>query len=217
MRSWSKRERALGVALALSVVAAIVVPAQADDSTDGGAAAPASSIGAEGDAAQVPLIAAKGAPARAPLPAKIDPPPMVDGLANCLRRHGAQLPAIRPEGDELPVPRPKGDKLPAIRPEDELPVPRPADDEAFGRAAEACGLPEPPPGTDPFPLSDAQIEAESAKLDEFVRCMRAHGARLGDPVVEGDRIAIEPGSDAFSEEFLAAQRDCGGLPLPPAP
>ena len=214
MRSWSKRERALGVALALSVAAAIVVPAQADDSTDGDAAAPASSIGADGDAARTPLIAAQGAPARArlipihgdagraPLPAEVDPPPATDGLADCLRRHGAQLPAIRPEGDDLP---------------DELPVPRPADDEAFSRAAEACGLPEPPPGTDPFPLSDAQIEAETAKLDEFVRCMRAHGARFGEPVVERDRIAIEPPSDAFSEEFLAAQRDCGGLPLPPAP
>ena len=211
MRSWSKRERALGAALALSVVAAIVVPAQADDSTDGGAAAPASSTAAEGDAAQAPLIAAQGAPARArlipiqggdaaraSLPAEVDPPPAADGLADCLRRHGAQLPAIRPEGDELPVPRP-------------------ADDEAFSRAAEACGLPEPPRGTDPFPLSDAQIEAESAKLDEFVRCMRAHGARFGEPVVERDRIAIEPPSDAFSEAFLAAQRDCGGLPLPPAP
>jgi hypothetical protein len=213
MRSWSKRERALGAALALSVVAAIVVPAQADDSTDGGAAAPASSTAAEGDAAQAPLIAARGAPARArlipirgaparaTLPAEVDPPPAADGLTDCLRRHGAQLPAIRPEGDELP---------------DELPVPRPAD-EAFSRAAEACGLPEPPRGADPFPLSDAQIEAETAKLDEFVRCMRAHGARFGEPVVERDRIAIEPPSDAFSEEFLAAQRDCGGLPLPPAP
>ena len=174
MRNWTKRERGLGVALALIVVAAIAVPAWADDGAGEVAAEPAPSVAGEEDAVPEP-----------------------DGLGDCLRRHGAPLPAIRPEGDELPAPPP-------------------VDDQAFGRAGRACGLPEPPPGTDPFPLSDQQIEAERAKLNEFVRCMRAHGERMGDPEVERDRIAIPLAGDAFREEFLAAQRACGGPPGPPA-
>jgi hypothetical protein len=178
MKQWSRRERGLGAALVLAVAGAVVVPAWAGDSD------PAS-------VELAPLPSGDGAGA-------VAPPQEPDGLADCLRRHGANLPAARPEGDELPVP-----------------IPRPDFDEAFRDAAEACGMPEPPPGTDPFPLTDEQIEAQRDALTDFVRCMREHGQELGEPEVDRNRIAIPLPRDAFSEEFLDAQRACGGPPVPP--
>jgi hypothetical protein len=174
MKNWSRRERGLGAALVLAVAGAIVVPAWAGGED-----------GAEVEQAQAPSAGA------------VVPPREPDGLAECLRRHGAGLPASRPEGDELPTP-----------------IPRP-DDEAFARAAQECGLPEPPPGTDPFPLSDEEIKAQREDLTRFARCMREHGQEFGEPEVDRNRIAIPIGPGAFSEEFLAAQRACGGPPVPP--
>ena len=177
MRNWSRRERRLGAALVLAVAAAIVVPAWAGEDD------PASV-----EAAPLPSGDGGGAVVPAEEP---------DGLADCLRRHGANLPASRPEGDELPVP-----------------IPRPDFDEEFRAAAEACGLPEGPRGPDPFPLSDEQIEAQRGALTDFVRCMREHGQELGDPQVDRNGIAIHIPPDAFSEQFLDAQRACGGPPVP---
>jgi hypothetical protein len=85
---------------------------------------------------------------------------------------------------------------------------------ATRRAAEACGLPEKPPGTDRFPLTDEQIQAKREALSGFVRCMREHGQELGEPDVDRNRIAIPLPPDAFSEQFLEAQRACGGPPIP---
>jgi hypothetical protein len=120
-----------------------------------------------------------------------------DPLRDCLLRHGAPI-------GERPTDAP---------PADELPPPPDFDDAAFAAAAEACGMTDPPPGTDPFPLSDDQIAAWTQRLDEYVACMRDHGQNLGDPDIERDRIAIELDPGAFSEEFLAAERDCGGPPV----
>ena len=122
--------------------------------------------------------------------------PEPDGLVRCLGRHGADLPAVRPE--ELPAP-----------------VPRPADDGGFNRAAKACGLPEPPPGHNPFPLTDEQISEQRDALAGFVRCMREHSQELGEPDVSRHAITIPLPRDAFSERFLDAQRDCGGPPAGP--
>lgn len=179
MKSWTRRERGLGAALALAVTAVIVVPAWADD----------------GDSASVEPAPLPSGDARGVVVAV--PAPGSDGLVDCLRRHGAELPAMRPEGNELPAP-----------------LPRP-DDGAFHRAAEACGLPEPPPGDDPFPLSDEQIEAQRDELKGFVRCMREHGQELGEPEVNRHGIGIALPREAFSERFLDAERDCGGPPAGP--
>jgi hypothetical protein len=121
--------------------------------------------------------------------------PEADGLVRCLQRHGADLPVPRPE--ELPAP-----------------LPRPADDGSFRRATEACGLPEPPPGHNPFPLTDEQIDRQRELLTDFVRCMGEHGQELGQPEVDRNGIVVRIPPDAFSEEFLDAQRACGGPPLP---
>jgi hypothetical protein len=189
MRNWSLRERGLAAALAISIAAVIVVPAWADSAD-------------EAEPPPPPHGAGEVEPAPDPSDAGIavtDPEEQqeLDALGECLRRHGAPLPETRPE-DPAALPR-----LPA-----EI-------DGAFHQAAEACGLAEPPPGTDPFPLSDEEIAAERKALEEFVACMRAHGQQLGDPEVERDRIAIALGPGAFSEEFLAAQRECGGPPGSP--
>jgi hypothetical protein len=178
MKNWSRRERGLGAALVLAVAAAVVVPAWAGDG-DQASVEPAPPPSGDGDGALVP--------AEEP-----------DGLADCLRRHGADLPMLRPEGDELPAP-----------------IPRPDFHETFRRAVEACGLPEPPPGHDPFPLTDEQIETQRETLTDFVRCMREHGEELGDPEVDRNRIVIHIPLDAFSEQFLDAQRACGGPPIGP--
>ena len=179
MNNWSRRERGLGAALVLAVAGAIVVPAWAGDGEDGDATS----------VERAPLPSGDGAGAVA---RELEP----DGLTDCLRRHGANLPVPRPETDELPVP-----------------VPRP-DDDAFRHAVEACGMPEPPPGHDPFPLTDEQIDAQREALTDFVRCMREHGEELGDPEVDRNRITVHIPPDAFSEQFLDAQRACGGPPLP---
>jgi hypothetical protein len=184
MRNWSRRERGLGAALVLAVAAAIAVPAWAGDG-DPASVEPATVASGEGGA----VIAA------------VKP----DGLADCLRRHGANLPVRRPEGDEqLLVPKPRLDDDGGFR-------------RTFRRAAEACGLPEPPRGHDPFPLTDEQIQTMRDKLTAFVGCMRDHGQELGDPEIDRNRIKILLPSpkDAFSEEFLDAQRACGGPPVGP--
>jgi hypothetical protein len=188
MRKWTLRGRALAAALMISVAAAVVVPAWADSTEE---EAPAPTPPGTGEVEPAPDPSADAI-------AVTDPEERqeLDALGECLRRHGAPLPA-----------------RPAEAPEDLPPPPELEGD--FHRAAEACGLPEPPPGTDPFPLSDEEIAEQRAALDEFVACMRAHGQQLGDPEVERDRIAIALGPGAFSEEFLAAQRECGGPPGAP--
>jgi hypothetical protein len=123
----------------------------------------------------------------------------LDGLGDCLRRHGAALPRTRSEKNPFTVPFPRPDDL------------------GLREAAKACGLDDPPPGPDPFPLSDEEIAAQRAALEEFIECMRDRGQQLGEPEVDRDRIAIRLGPRAFDEEFLAAQRECGGPPPPPAP
>jgi hypothetical protein len=188
MRSWSARKSAIAAALVIGVGAAIVVPAWANSPEE---AEPSPPPAGGGDVERAPVPSGSGI-------ALTDPEEQeeLDALGECLRRHGAPLPEERPEDPaELPLP-------------DDI-------EGAFATAAEACGLPEPPPGTDPFPLSDEQIAVEREALDEFVACMREHGQDVGDPVVERDRIAIALGPGAFSEEFLAAQRECGGPPVPP--
>jgi hypothetical protein len=168
MRIWTGAKGGLAAAALLSAAVVIVVPAWGkDDPVSNGGEPAAAATGAE----------------RAEL----------DGLGDCLRRHGAPL-GDRAAGDPADLP------------------PAPFDDDAFAAAAAACGMTDPPPGTDPFPLSDDQIAAETKRLEAYVNCMRARGQSLGDPVVERDRIAIELGPGAFSEEFLAAQRECGGPP-----
>ena len=218
MKNWSRRERGLAAALVLAVAGAVVVPAWAGDS----------------DPASVELAALPSGDGGGAVAAAEEP----DGLADCLRRHGANLPVPRPEGDELAVPRPHGAKLPPPRPEgdelpvlrrrikqlpaprpegDQLPVPklRPHDDDAFRRAAEACGMPEGPRGPDPFPLSDEEIQAKRDALTDFVSCMRDHGEELGEAEVDRNRIKIALPPNAFSEQFLDAQRACGGPPVGP--
>jgi hypothetical protein len=148
-------------------------------------------------AAAAIVVPAWGKDSGAPAPTvATDESAQPDPLRDCLSRHGAPL----------------GER-PADAPADELPPPPDFDDDAFAAAAQACGMTDPPPGIDPFPLSDDRIAAWTTRLDEYVACMRDHGQTLGDPDVERDRIAIELGPGAFSEEFLAAQRDCGGPPV----
>ncbi len=176
LRGLTGRERAMGVALITAMGAIVVVPAWG------------SADGAETD------DPADVEEALAP-----DGERQLDPLGDCLRRHGAPLPAERPEGDELPAP-----------------IPREDFDADFDRAAAECGLPEPPPGTDPFPLSDEQIREERAALEKFADCMASRGLEVGPIEVEQDRIWIGRGDDPFSEEYLAAQEVCGGLPVPPS-
>jgi hypothetical protein len=234
--NWSRRELGLGAALVLAVAAAIAVPAWAGDNDP--ASVEPSLVASGGVGGAVVEADGPGAAVDADEPGAVRVAVEPDGLGDCLRRHGANLPVPRFEGDELAVPRPHGAKLlpprpeggelpvlhrriaklPAPRPEsDRLPVPklRRHDDDAFRRAAEACGAPLSPRGPDPFPLTDKQIESVRDALTDFVSCMSDHGQDLGEPEVDRNRIVIPLPPDAFSEQFLDAQRACGGPPVGP--
>ena len=120
MSRWSPRERGLGAALVLAALAAIAVPAWAATESDEAAVEPAA------DAAfVVPAPAGARDHAIAVRPSAEEREELEE-FQRCMREEGVELPAP-----------PRLDQKPSI-----APAPRPED--GFRRAAEACGLPEPP-------------------------------------------------------------------------
>ena len=189
--TWS-RDRVVTVAALTLAAAAIAVPAWADSEGDSdGVEPPAPPPRGEAEVAPAPP---PGGDFAVPFPLPRDEDFSDDPLGRCLARHGAFVPPPPPDD------------------EDREAMEREEFDEALERAAQACGAPD--RGVpDPFPLSDSEIQAHREALEEYVRCMRAHGQELGEPEVGPDRMAIPIGPGAFTEAWLEAERECGG-PLP---
>lgn len=95
-------------------------------------------------------------------------------------------------------------------------IPAPPIEGGAGAGPPEAGAVVPAPGG-PFPLSDEQVDGQRQALERFVDCMGEQGFDLGEPVVGRYEIAIPLPEDRISEEFQAAERECGGPPLPPPP
>lgn len=147
-----------------------------------------------------------------------------DGLEDELSAHPAP-PGVTPRAPHAVAPPPGGfGEVPAGVPDGaaqrgDFVVPVPPPPGAPGEGAAGEGPPGPgafvPPPGGPFPLSDEQIEAQRESLERFVDCMAEQGVELGEPEVGRYEISIPLPEDAAGEGLEAAERECGGPPLPP--